>query len=314
MGWPKTSGTSGAASAVSDSPRQSRRTLSNRIGGLRTSLTALALMLVAPAGAFAADMPALLRGSYAPTYTRWEGFYFGGQIGQTWGSADLGNADNSLVSYMLANTELQSIVTNFTTLPKSVTGGASYGGFIGYNWQWDDVVLGAELNYNHMSLGMSGHDSTDNILITSSNPPPGNTLVYNVIVTSGASVTIHDIATARARAGWVFDRFMPYGFVGVAVGRADVSRFATLAGSTETFTTTTTPPVSTTSCLCLARDPQSQSQAGLIAYGFTTGLGLDVALMQNVFARAEWEFIEFPNISDMRVSTNSVRAAVGMKF
>jgi hypothetical protein len=36
--------------------------------------------------------------------------------------------------------------------------------------------------------------------------------------------------------------------------------------------------------------------------------------MQNVFARAEWEFIEFPNISDMRVSTNSVRAAVGMKF
>ena len=36
--------------------------------------------------------------------------------------------------------------------------------------------------------------------------------------------------------------------------------------------------------------------------------------MQNVFARAEWEFIEFPNISDLRVSTNSVRVAVGLKF
>ena len=42
--------------------------------------------------------------------------------------------------------------------------------------------------------------------------------------------------------------------------------------------------------------------------------GSNVALMQNVFARAEWEFIEFPNISDIRVSTNSVRVAVGLKF
>ena len=66
--------------------------------------------------------------------------------------------------------------------------------------------------------------------------------------------------------------------------------------------------------MILPRDPQILAQNGVIAYGFTTGLGIDVALMQNVFARAEWEFIEFPNISDMRVSTNSVRAAVGMKF
>jgi outer membrane immunogenic protein len=307
MGWSRTSGACGAASTASDAPHGRGRRL-------RAGLAALALILLAPNGASAADMPEFLRGSYTPSVTRWEGFYFGAQAGQTWGTADLGNADNSLVGYMLANTELQSIVTNFTTLPKSTTGGASYGGFIGYNWQWDDVVLGAELNYNHSSIGMSGQDSTDNILITSSNPPPGNTLVYNVIVTSGASVAIHDIATARGRAGWVFDRFMPYGFAGIAVGRADVSRFATLAGSTETFTTTTPPTVSSTFCLCLARDPQSQSQAGLIAYGFTAGLGLDVALMQNVFARAEWEFIEFPNISDMRVSTNSVRVAVGLKF
>ena len=41
--------------------------------------------------------------------------------------------------------------------------------------------------------------------------------------------------TARARAGWTFDRFLPYGFAGVAVGRADVSRYATLGASTETF-------------------------------------------------------------------------------
>ena len=156
MGWPKTSGTSGAASAVSDSPRHSRRTSSDRIGGLRTSLTALALMLAAPAGAFAADMPDLAaRLLHADLHPLGGILFWRTDPERPWGSGDLGNADNSLVSYMLANTELQSNVTNFTTLPKSVTGGASYGGFIGYNWQWDDVVLGAELNYNHMSLGMT---------------------------------------------------------------------------------------------------------------------------------------------------------------
>ena len=52
----------------------------------------------------------------------------------------------------------------------------------------------------------------------------------------------------------------------------------------------------------------------MIAYGFTAGLGIEVAVMQNLFVRAEWEFIEFPNVSDFRVQANSVRAAVGMKF
>ena len=52
----------------------------------------------------------------------------------------------------------------------------------------------------------------------------------------------------------------------------------------------------------------------MFAYGFTAGLGIEVALMQNMFARAEWEFIEFPNISDIRVSVNSARVAVGLKF
>ena len=241
-------------------PRLSRR-------GLSAGLAALTLILLAPAGAVAADMPELLRGSYSPSYTRWDGFYFGGQAGKTWGSADFGNADNSLVSYMLANTELQSIVTNFTTLPKGSTGSTSYGGFVGYNWQWDDVVLGGELNYNHMSIGIGAQDSTDPVLITSKNPPPGFTLVYNVSVTSGASVAIHDIVTARTRAGWTFDRFLPYGFVGVAVGRADVSRYATLGNSTEHIYNDCERPRSRAPrnvCVCrVIRNRKSQS--GLVA-------------------------------------------------
>ena len=52
----------------------------------------------------------------------------------------------------------------------------------------------------------------------------------------------------------------------------------------------------------------------MIAYGFTAGLGVEVGITQNLFARAEWEFVEFPNIADFRVSANSARVAVGLKF
>ena len=201
------------------------------MGLLKTVIVAGMALVMSAAYARAADMPEFLRGSTAPSYTRWEGFYFGVQAGKTFGSADFGNADNSLVSDILANTELQGIVSNFTTLPKGSTGSASYGGFVGYNWQW-----------------------------------------------------------------------------------ADVSRFATLAGSTKTTTSPGPPPVPFTGALILPRDPQTVAQDGLVVYGFTAGLGIEAELTHNVFARAEWEFIQFPNVADFRVSTNSARVALGVKF
>jgi outer membrane immunogenic protein len=314
MGWPRTLVAFGAASAVSGAS-------SNRHRGLRAGLAALALILMAPAGAVAADMPEFLRGSYSPSSTRWDGFYVGGQAGKTFGSADFANATSSMVSFILANTELQSLVSDWTTLSKGSTGGPSFGGFIGYNFQWDDVVLGAELNYNRMSLDTGARDTVGPILVPGADLPDGSTVLYSVTETSNAAVTIHDIATARARAGWAFDRFLPYGFVGLAVGRVDYTRFA----SVDVTKSTTPPPTIVGGVVvpsppgpflpvALPRNPQSQSQGGVIAFGFTAGLGVEVALMQNLFVRAEWEFIEFPNIADFRVSANSARLGVGLKF
>jgi opacity protein-like surface antigen len=306
MGCPRTAVASSATSAVSGASNSRHR-------GLRAGLAALALILMAPAGAIAADMPEFLRGSYSPSSTRWDGFYVGGQAGETFGTADFSDVSRPLVSDILANTELQPIVSNWTILSKGSTGSQSYGGFIGYNYQWDDVIMGAELNYNHMSIVTGGQATVGPILVPGANLPGGSTVLYSVTETSNASVTIHDIVTARARAGWAFDRFLPYGFVGLAVGRADITRFA----SVDVFKSITPPPPSSPGSFLpvpLSRNPQSQSQGGLIAYGFTAGLGVEVALMQNLFVRAEWEFIEFPNIADFRVSVNSARVGVGLKF
>ncbi|HEY1474921.1 MAG TPA: hypothetical protein VGF53_12655 [Pseudolabrys sp.] len=310
MVWPTTSGASGAASAISVAPRGRRR-------GLRAALATLALIVAAPAGALAADMPEFLRGSYSPAFTRWDGFYFGVQAGETFGSVDFGNSTRSMLNFILANTELQDKVSGWTTLPKGSTTSAAFGGFVGYNFQWDDVVLGGELNYNHMSINIGAQGSIGPIIVPGANQSDGSAVRYNVIVSSTASAAVHDIVTARTRGGWVYENFMPYGFVGLAVGRVDTSRFVTLAGSTKTVTTPTVPPappIVVTGPLLLPRDPQSQAQAGFAAYGFTAGLGVEVALLQNVFVRAEWEFIEFPNVNDFRISANSARIAAGLKF
>jgi outer membrane immunogenic protein len=256
--------------------------------------------------------------SRAPVFPRWDGFYFGGQIGRSFGSADFSKASSSQISYILANTELENLVSDWTTLPKGSSATQSYGGFIGYNFQWGEVITGVELNYNHMAFKNGAADSVGPIQVPGANLPDGSTVLYNVTVASSASVAITDIMTARARAGWTYDRLMPYGFAGLAVGRADVFRSSSVTGTKSTqapadpVTGITPPPI--VGALNLPRNPQTQAQNGLIAFGFSAGLGLEVGLLPNVFLRAEWEFVQFPNISDMRVSVNSVHAAVGLKF
>ena len=121
-------------------------------------------------------------------------------------------------------------------MPKGSTGSGSYGGFLGYNFQWGDVIIGVELNYNHMAIKAGPAGLLGPILVRGANLPDGSTVLYSVTVTSTGSVAIHDVMTARARFGWTFDRLLPYGFVGVAVGRADVIAVHNLAGTTITMT------------------------------------------------------------------------------
>ena len=217
MGWPRTSGDSGAASAISDAPRHRR---GRRV--LRAGLAALALILMAPAGAVAADMPEFLRGSYTPTYTRWEGFYFGAQAGKTSGSADFGNADP--IHGQLHPQPTPSCRTTSPAGPRCrkvrpaaqamAASSATIGSGTTSFWAPSSTTTTCRSK-------IGAEDTIGPILVPGANLPDGSTVYYSVVVTSAASVSIHDIVTARARAGWTFDRFMPYGFAGVAVGRAD---------------------------------------------------------------------------------------------
>lgn len=281
------------------------------------ALIVLAVLLSSPA--LAADwtppLPDVLRGSETvvgpPTYPRWEGFYFGGQVGRSFGSAEFSSSNSSQIDYILANTELQGVVSGWTTLSKGTNGGTSYGGFVGYNIQWGEVITGLELNYNHLALSVGSTDVLGPIIVAGA-PENGSAVQYAVRLTSSAAVAIHDLMTARARFGWTYDRWLPYGFVGVAVGNAEISRSVDFSGTTKTLTPPL-PGTPVTGALILPRNPQSESK-NVIAYGFTAGLGLDVSITSNLFLRGEWEYVQFPNINDIRMNVNSVRAGAGLKF
>ncbi len=292
-----------------------RQRTSCRASSLRFAVAVCSLAMAASADrARAADWP--LRGSLTPTYTRWDGYYAGGQAGQSYASADFSNGSSSQINFILANTELQPIVSTWTTLPKGTTGGQSFGGFFGYNVQWDNVIMGGELNYNHFSLHNGSQDLVGPILVPGANLPDGSTVLYSVTVASSASLAVTDILTARGRAGWAYDRFLPYAFVGLAVGRFDVTRTTSITGTKTTQgppVAGVTPPPST-GALILPRNPQTEGTEGQISYGYTAGLGVDVSLLPSMFLRAEWEFIQFPNVSDFRIAMNSARLGLGVKF
>lgn len=280
----------------------------------RLAAFAMIAAVLAASDARAQDM---LRGSVGyevanPVYMRWGGVYGGGQIGYSFEGAQFGNAGQSMVNYMLRNSTIQDNVSNWTTLPDKNTNGSSFGGFIGYNYQWDDVIVGVEANYSRTNFNtLAATDSLSRSFIDNGGALPDHTLEYNMTVATSSSVQITDIATFRVRGGWVNGAALPYAFAGLAVGRANVTTTATVSGTvTDTDNNGVLAPVTNNIVL----GPQTDSRNGMFVYGWTAGVGMDWAITSNFFLRAEWEWVSFSNVDDLSVHFNSARVAAGFKF
>ena len=258
-----------------------------------------------------------LRGSQTvvnapPNYANWSGFYFGGVLGRSFASANFASGSSQQISDILANTELAGPVSSWTILGPSSTASTAFGGFRGYNIQWGEVVTGAELSYNHAALNLGATGTAGPIDIPGANLPDGSTVLYHVTTNASESISIHDVATVRMRFGWVVDRLLPYAFVGMSLGRADVTRAASVSPLTKTVTPST-GGAGVTGAVTLPRNPESDSTS-MLAYGIAGGLGVDVGITPNLFLRTEWEYAQFTNIKGTTVSVNSVHAGVGFKF
>ena len=293
---------------------------------MRRLLLAIA-MFGTTAGAHAADMPDFLRGtvpaSSAPT-RNWDGWYAGGQVSYSSASDDFSQSLVGLTNFIFRNSVLQGPTSQLSALNKANTQGTGFGAFVGRNWQWDDVVLGVEANYNYLnSLSASSSNSIGPLLFTNPSgdtPPPGITDVYGVKLTGAAAAQVKDMITFRGRAGWACGDFLPYMFGGLAVGRMDVSRSVTSETTLRQDVTTTnifgntvttrgvTNPVPSVSL------SNSQERTNNFVVGWTAGLGLEYMLWGNIFMRGEWEYTKFVSVENTNVTVNSARAGIGYKF
>ncbi len=267
---------------------------------------ALGLLVVATPS-LAADFP-VLRGTTgpflsAPTYFPWSGFYVGGQGTLTSATTQFTGGTGDLIAYILRNTVIESEaqVSQWTTLSDSSTSGAGWGGFVGYNAQWDDAIVGIEFNYTRTDLYMETSDSLGRSYTTSTE------YWYNVFVDAEASVRVTDLGSLRLRGGWGAYSFMPYAFVGVAAARADVRRTATVEIDAIDISGAGRPPLG-------GVDTRSDNRDRVFAYGFSAGGGFDWALMPNLFLRAEYEYMRFSDLNGMVLEFSMGRAGLGFKF
>jgi outer membrane immunogenic protein len=248
----------------------------------------VAVMCGAASVAQAADMPDLpfLRGGLTDglisSKVNWQGYYIGGQA--SYGS------NTSKVS-PTANSDLQATYNRpagvdyvWLQLPNAHSNTTGFGGFFGYNSQWDDVVVGIEANYIH-----DGIRSISDSFGVRYNPD----LSFQSLTHSTAVVKLSDFGSLRVRGGYVMGCFLPYLFVGTGFGSQTVDR------SISAFPYPLLPGTS------------AASKTKLV-YGYSAGAGVDVMLVGGLFMRAEYEYRRVT--SDIESNINTVRLGLGYKF
>jgi outer membrane immunogenic protein len=208
----------------------------------------------------AADLPRRKVQPKAPeviySQYNWSGFYAGAQVG-----------------YAAGDTKFR-----YVTAPASAnhsTSGYLAGVHAGYNHQYsNNIVVGAEADINYADIN-------------------GNTACPNPAFRCSSGIEWY--GTVRARAGYAFDRVLPYITGGFAYG--DV-RKATRFGAAGRSTTKT-------------------------SMGWTAGAGVEYAITDRISARVEYSYLNFssgrhavdgPNVVKGRVDAHVVKLGISYKF
>jgi outer membrane immunogenic protein len=220
--------------------------------------SAAALLGAVPA--FAADLPSRRTEPVAPT-TRtmppvftWTGLYAGANVGWNWSQGDATLHGGS------------SVLGLGTSVKSDNKDGVTGGGQVGYNWQYDQFVFGAEGDFNYIDTKHSRTFSTAGVSGLGAALANGSTI----------SSKMNWLGTARARLGVAYDRFLIYGTGGFAY--ADVEDRATV--------TTTIPVVMAF---------QSNGGKSDTRFGWTIGGGVEYAFMNNWSTKVEYLYYKLEN-------------------
>ena len=251
-----------------------------------------------------------LRGHYAGSQepraasgVDWAGFYAGVHAGASSGEVDASKFSSQLADSALPNTVHRNILRdtiNFRPTNKVAT---SYGGFVGVNFLWDDVVLGFEVDYTRSNIRANSTVGPYGLYVDTAGVRNG---VSNVV--SSARGEVKDWGTIRGRIGYAVGSFMPYVTAGIAIG--NVNSRATTSGTWYTESLSTPPAFPT-----LSGPFNGVTGRRGIAYGSAMGAGVDMQLIPGMFMRAEYQFVQFADGAKRpQVSINTARVGGGVKF
>ncbi|MBI5262374.1 MAG: porin family protein [Bradyrhizobium sp.] len=252
-------------------------------------LVLVAAMWGAVSAAHAADLPDLpiLRGAFTEGLTtsrvNWQGFYIGGQASYGTTTPRIPSTINDDLSGTFVSPPGTPYL--FRGLPEPHSESSGYGAFAGYNWQWDDVILGVEGNYLHGGFRSTAFASA--YWAFDANGVPHSW------TNSMAIVSLSDFGSLRLRAGYAMGCFLPYVFGGAGFGSQTIERLVWVSPD----------PI---------RTPTDHALNTKLVYGYSAGVGLDIMLIGGLFARAEYEYQRVT--SDVETNINTVRAGLGYKF
>jgi outer membrane immunogenic protein len=233
---------------------------------MKKYIVASALLLLTATGTQAADVVVQ---EAAPAFN-WSGVYVGAQAGYAWGKSPFRNRTGDHVEG-----------TDYD--PDGFLGGF----YVGYNSQLaNNVVLGVEADINLANLKRSGRDYIDYT----------DGSVYEGV---SPSSTMKWNGAVRARAGYAYDRFLPYIAGGVSFGEQKFDLIREDSGN------------------AIFSEKNSMT-------GWNIGAGVEYAATDNLILRAEYRFTDFgskthhelwgEDTGKIKLRTNDVRIGIAYKF
>ncbi|AWN46166.1 porin [Methylobacterium terrae] len=293
------------------------------------------LGMAAPVTVRAADLDfgVLRGGSYepaaAPSLANWEGIYVGGHGG--WSSASFGFGDvfRDPVAQALRATAIETTLgaSGLMHARDMRRDGTSFGAFAGVNYQFDDTVVGVELDYTHLGLTGRSSDAINRYQIDSAGYLRGAKL------SGDASTRMDDYATLRARVGYAIGDFLPFVTGGFAIGRAQIAQTVAVRGyeydqaayrSNQTADPSQRVYVNNYGYKTfLQNDPGSSVLAApdifrptkeKIVGGIAAGAGIEYAITPNLILRAEYQYVLFNDFDGHKLNLNTVRGGAAVKF
>ena len=86
----------------------------------------------------------------------WAGIYIGGQVSYSSAGGNFANTTQGPVGFSLRETTLEAEVgpSNWPVLGQANHSATGFGGFVGYNTQFERLVLGVEANYDQANLSL----------------------------------------------------------------------------------------------------------------------------------------------------------------